>query len=816
MVKYHLCKILRLFHLISKKKFRKIDAKYFPYLSLLKSKLFDRKWYLKTYPDVKSNPARHYLEIGWKKGYSPSLLFDGNKYLDTYPDVKKAHLNPLLHYECFGKFEKRIFCPVKSVPFTENKPTWWDRLFSNYKNKYPKISVIVTSFNYQNYIGETLKSLISQTYKNFEVIVVDDGSVDDSVSIITDYAKKYDFIHLYQHENAENKGLLQSLNLALNKSSGEYIAFCESDDFWDCSYLETKVKLIAQFASPIIIVNDVCLLGNYKRCLQIEKNILENLRHRYSQTINHFTYNDFRKVNYIPTLSCCMIRKKELMKCNLFLNPRPSATDWWIYRQLVARGYKIFYINKKLTYWRMHNSFNANQEINFKIYQPVFNKISDDLCHQKEKNEVDKNAQIIKKSNFFDAKWYCEKYNICDASPELHYLFVGWSMGYNPSEAFDGNLYLDFYDDVKKAQINPLLHYEIHGKNKRFVVSTLRDKLDILIITTVQKKDGVYIWRVKFFREMFMKNGFSVEEESLCNLSGDFLNKFYNAKVIIFNRPVNVGISAQILKEIIRTHKKLIIDIDDLLLSDYASFSGRYKSNGISYEDTLKAIYSQSLCFACGDYISVSTPFLKRELYKKVGVNTILLRNVISSEFCRKKQHDTTLGLKLLYTSGSVTHLCDVSTIFIDLFNILLKHKDVTLTILGKSDLQDALNIFEDRICIVPYSSFENMLDVYAQHDLVIVPLEVNPFNNAKSNIKYIEAAAVATPVLAQDCDEFKAVIQDGVNGFLYHDNFYEKFEDIYKQKKSLFTVGKNAFDDVLKKHTTDVELSKFIKDWIC
>lgn len=818
MFKYRLYKTLRFFHLISKKKFKKKTAEYsVDYRLINKSSFFDGKWYKKNYPDVRGNPIVHYLTEGWQKGYQPSSKFDGNGYLEDYPDVKKAQMNPLVHYERFGKQEKRIRNELHQKPFIFNQPNIWDKLICRYKNKTPKISIIVTSYNYQNYIRETLVSLVNQTYRNFEIIIVDDGSTDNSVNIINEYVQKYDFIHLYQHENAQNKGLHHSMALGLSKSTGEYVAFCESDDYWDPTHLEEKVNLINRFANPVIIVNDVCVFGCYQRCLQLEKNVLEELRHTtYTQTITHLIYSDFHHKNYIPTLSCCMLKKSALKKCDFLSNPRPSATDWWLYRQLIAKGHNIYYINKPLTFWRMHNSYNTTQDFDFRLSQQQFNEKSDIICHQKITKECNKDAEIIRKSAFFDTQWYQKIYNIKETMPELHYLYVGWRLGYNPSEKFNGNLYLSFYDDVKRAQINPLLHYEKFGKNKRLIISTFIPDIDILILTTTLKTDGVYIWRVNFIKEMLSNNGLNVEDESLHCLSPDFLNKLYGAKLVIFNRPVSSGISLQIIRELIRLNKKFIVDIDDLLVSDYAAYSGRYKSNGIEYNAVLNAIYSQSLCFDYGQYISVSTPYLADVLHEKFGKPTILMPNIISKNLCKEKRKDTTQGLKILYPSGTMTHTYDVSTVYLDLLNILLKYSDVSLTILGQSQLKESLKMFKNRICVVPYCSFENMLDIYTQHDLVIVPLDDNPFNNAKSNIKYIEAGAVGTPVIAKDCDEFKSVIQDGVNGFLYHDNFYEKFEEIYLNREKLSDIGRNAFFDVCKNHSTGTVIPQKIEDLVC
>lgn len=66
----------------------------------------------------------------------------------------------------------------------------------------PLVSIIVTSYNYAQYITQALDSLEKQTYKNYEIIVVDDGSKDDSINIINEYAASYDNIKLYTHPRA--------------------------------------------------------------------------------------------------------------------------------------------------------------------------------------------------------------------------------------------------------------------------------------------------------------------------------------------------------------------------------------------------------------------------------------------------------------------------------------------------------------------------------------------------------------------------------------------------------------------------------------
>lgn len=81
--------------------------------------------------------------------------------------------------------------------------------------KQPLISVIVASYNYAKYIKETLDSLIRQTNKSFEVIVVDDGSRDQSLPIIEEYANRFKNIKLYTHPGNQNRGLAETVKLGI-------------------------------------------------------------------------------------------------------------------------------------------------------------------------------------------------------------------------------------------------------------------------------------------------------------------------------------------------------------------------------------------------------------------------------------------------------------------------------------------------------------------------------------------------------------------------------------------------------------------------
>lgn len=434
---------------------------------------------------------------------------------------------------------------------------------------------------------------------------------------------------------------------------------------------------------------------------------------------------------------------------------------------------------------------------------------------------------LIRSSGFFDKTWYRREYQIDESVDAAeHYFTEGWRRKFNPSPHFDGNAYLDFYDDVARADSCPLYHYERHGKEEgRFVSEVAAEPCDVLIITSAALTDGVYVWRLEFVKEWLEANGFKVRVESVREPTADYLSSLKAARFVVFNRALfpksfAEGRSAGTMRCLISWNKRFCFDIDDLMAFQYAETLGRYKSGGIKYENLKTTIFAHSNCYPLTKTMTVSTPFLGESLSRHFNLRTLVLPNTIPISRCvGKPAFRTPSGkLRLLYASGTSTHLYDLSTIYLNLLNFLLRHEDATLTVLGRSAGMAEFAFLGDRVNVVEYVEYDRMLEIFGEHDLLLVPLDNNETNNAKSNIKYIEAGAVGTPVIAQDCMEFRSAIRDGENGFLYSsaEDFEEKMEAIFEDRERLTAVGQAALEDVRKNHSTAKPLPAAFKEMIC
>lgn len=160
-----------------------------------------------------------------------------------------------------------------------------------------KVSVIVPVYNVEKFIDKCLNSLVNQTLKEIEIIVVNDGSPDNSQKIIDKYVKKYP--EKVQSFIKENGGQGSARNIGIVKAKGEYISFVDSDDWLDLDALEKMYSLAKKDNSDIVICDMVDHYANY--------------------TIYH-NCTKYNSVFEVTPSACNKIFKKELIKDFRFLS----------------------------------------------------------------------------------------------------------------------------------------------------------------------------------------------------------------------------------------------------------------------------------------------------------------------------------------------------------------------------------------------------------------------------------------------------------------------------------------------------------------
>ena len=240
----------------------------------------------------------------------------------------------------------------------------------------PLISIIVTSYNYGQFIEQTLESLSKQTYKNFEVIVIDDGSSDNSLEIIKKYENIDSRIKLYQHPDSKNHGLAESVELGVKVARGDYIAFCESDDYLALNYLERKVSYINMFPNVDIIANYPRMFGD-KNLVEFKtlefRPLFDTLRRIKKPKKIYFDLLNANEMVF-STFSIVMVRSKCIKKCNFSPINYSTAIDIWLWKQLLVK-YKVGYIDEELTNWRLHKK-SVTQQYQIDDWRQYYNELN--------------------------------------------------------------------------------------------------------------------------------------------------------------------------------------------------------------------------------------------------------------------------------------------------------------------------------------------------------------------------------------------------------------------------------------------------------
>ena len=202
----------------------------------------------------------------------------------------------------------------------------------------PLVSIITPCYNSAGFISETIDSVISQTYQNWELIVIDDKSKDGTCEIVEEFVNKYPTISLIKL--AENGGVAHARNVGLDAAKGKYIAFLDSDDTWTADKLETQVGYMEEKALPMSFFA-------YKRINEEGKVISSTIHVPFS-----VNYHKLLSHNVI-IFSTSMILKSVIGDLKF---KKAGHEDWIFWLDLFKKCGNGYGINKPLAHYRIRNN----------------------------------------------------------------------------------------------------------------------------------------------------------------------------------------------------------------------------------------------------------------------------------------------------------------------------------------------------------------------------------------------------------------------------------------------------------------------------
>ncbi|CAI6086432.1 hypothetical protein PAECIP112173_04984 [Paenibacillus sp. JJ-100] len=250
-------------------------------------------------------------------------------------------------------------------------------------NKDPKVSVIIPSYNHSKFLKQAIESVLNQTYKNFELIIVDDASSDNSNEIIQSYNDERIKSFCFQ----TNQGAVDTLNYGILSSDSDYVALLNSDDYWEQNKLEKQMKYLENNPDVSCVFTDAYFIDESNNILQKNDYFWADAFTQSNKSSGEWLHQLFYKLNCFchPSLLIKRSIYSEIGMYNPSFRQLPDFSMWIN----VIKKYKIHVMEEKLVYFRiLSNEMNTssvtykniirNKNELFIIMDDFFNGISDE------------------------------------------------------------------------------------------------------------------------------------------------------------------------------------------------------------------------------------------------------------------------------------------------------------------------------------------------------------------------------------------------------------------------------------------------------
>ncbi|MGH0430439.1 glycosyltransferase family 2 protein [Bacillus hominis] len=241
------------------------------------------------------------------------------------------------------------------------------------------VSVVIPLYNAEKYIEETMESILNQTYKHIEIVIVDDGSKDQSSSIVKNLEQKYP--GQIKYVSQENQGVSVARNTGIENASGEYVAFLDSDDLWHPTKIEKQVESMHK--------------NNMNACYCGYMNFYEETGEKVEHTTN-FIKGDMTKAflthQVVAQTSTWIFKRSIVMDHNIRFTPGCSWGEDLEFLFKLMSVTNVCYVDEYLTYYRILSEGNLSSK--YKDYElktakelEVFNRMKD-WVHNKSKDLI--------------------------------------------------------------------------------------------------------------------------------------------------------------------------------------------------------------------------------------------------------------------------------------------------------------------------------------------------------------------------------------------------------------------------------------------
>lgn len=324
-----------------------------------------------------------------------------------------------------------------------------------------KISIIIPCYNVEKYLNECLDSLVNQTFKDFEIICVDDGSSDNTLLILKQYEQKYPYIKVITQEN-QYAGVAR--NNGMKHAQGEYLLFLDSDDFFELDMLEKVYDKAISTKADIVLFDGSCYCDIEKKSRE-NKNFL----HTYLlKDLDTFSKENTDLVYQIttPSLWTKLFNKELIFKNKIQFSQTKNSNDIYFSYLALAHANKISFINEKMVHYRINTSVSLQDNFLFNTTY-IFDALLDTYYELKRKNLYTKNIEksfvnAVVSNIFYNYK----KIGYLEDQIEFVRKLVDHELYQEVFLPYRFDFYMDIHNIKRNVKYLNNLIYAIHWKDK--------------------------------------------------------------------------------------------------------------------------------------------------------------------------------------------------------------------------------------------------------------------------------------------------------------------------------------------------------------
>jgi glycosyltransferase involved in cell wall biosynthesis len=235
-----------------------------------------------------------------------------------------------------------------------------------------QVSIIVPNYNHSRYLHRRLDSILNQTFSDFECILLDDASTDNSVEILEQYVNRDSRFKLFINQVNSGSTFAQ-WNYGVSLSKGKFIWIAESDDIADNTFLQKIYDLLENNQKLALAYTQSILIDEFDKNLGFWKYQDKIFENSFQMNGVEFIYSYLLTSNYIPNASAVVFRKNDFYYVGKSVESLTNNGDWNLWLKLLTRG-DIYFLATPLNYFRQHNSSVTAIAKTDPIYKNMFDK----------------------------------------------------------------------------------------------------------------------------------------------------------------------------------------------------------------------------------------------------------------------------------------------------------------------------------------------------------------------------------------------------------------------------------------------------------